>query len=219
MPGSGWIKEDGQLHGTARSKSRCIQILSQNKNRLGGQGFDRRAQGCRSDCTDICDRQHRIRSGRIHPRIYGKRIGCDDVLAAFEHVRNLPNIDQARIGVMGSSFGGVNTLLAAARESRFRCAVEFAGAAMNWDRNETIAAYMLEQARKVSMPIFFIQAANDFSVRPTQEIAAALAGTKVRFEARIYPAFGHTQHEGHFLAGRGAQVWGPDVRRFLEQHL
>jgi carboxymethylenebutenolidase len=143
----------------------------------------------------------------------------DDVLAAFEFVRKLPNIDMARIGVMGSSFGGVNTLLAAARESRFRCALEFAGAAMNWDRNPSIAGHMVEQAKKVTMPIFFIQAANDFSIRPTQEIAAALALTQVRFEARIYPAFGHTPQEGHFLAGRGAQVWGPDVRRFLEKHL
>ena len=150
-----------------------------------------------------------------------KRLGAesDDVLAAFNHVRGLPVIDAARIGVMGSSFGGVNTLLAAAREARFRCVIEFAGAAMNWDRNPTIAAYMVEQAKKVRMPIFFAQAANDFSVRPTQEIAAALVGSGVVFEAKIYPAFGHTHEEGHYLAGRGAQLWGPDVRRFLEKYL
>ena len=143
----------------------------------------------------------------------------DDVLAAFAYARTLPRIDAARIGVMGSSFGGVNTLLAAAREPRLRCAVEFAGAAMNWDRNPTIAAAMVDAARKVRMPIFFIQAANDFSIRPTTEIASALAGSEVPFEAKIFPAFGHTPNEGHFLAGRGPQVWGPDVRRFLEKHL
>ncbi len=150
-----------------------------------------------------------------------KRLGAesDDVLAAFEYVRALPSVDAARVGVMGSSFGGVNTLLAAARDTRFRCAIEFAGAAMNWDRNPTMAAYMVEQARRVTMPIFLAQAGNDFSVRPTQEIAAALAGSTVRFEAKVYPAFGYTHHEGHFLAGRGSQVWGPDVRRFLEKHL
>ena len=150
-----------------------------------------------------------------------KRLGAesDDVLAAFAHVRTLPAIDAERVGVMGSSFGGVNTLLAAARDPRFRCAIEFAGAAMNWDRNPIIAAYMIEQARNVTMPIFFAQAANDFSVRPTQEIAAALAGTSVPFEAKVYPAFGYTHDEGHYLAGRGTQLWGPDVRRFLEKHL
>ena len=144
---------------------------------------------------------------------------CDDVLAAFALVKTLPTIDPARIGVMGSSFGGVNTLLAASRESRFRCAIEFAGAAMNWDRNPTIAAYMIEAAKKVRMPIFFAQAANDFSIRPTHEIAAALAGTGVPFETKIYPPFGWTPYEGHFLAGRGSLVWGPDMRRFLEKHL
>jgi len=144
---------------------------------------------------------------------------CDDVLAAFAHVCTLPKIDPTRIGVMGSSFGGVNTLLAASRESRFRCAIDFAGAAMNWDRNPAIAAHMIEAATKVKMPIFFAQAANDFSIRPTNEIAAALAGTNVPFEAKIYPPFGRTPNEGHFLAGRGPLVWGPDVRRFLEQHL
>ena len=143
----------------------------------------------------------------------------DDVLAAFTYLATLPEIAPTRIGVMGSSFGGVNTLLAAAREPRFRCAIEFAGAAMNWDRNPTIAAYMLDQARLVRIPIFFAQAANDFSVRPTNEIAAALAGTRVPFEAKIYPAFGHTPNEGHFLAGRGPLVWGPDMRRFLEKNL
>ena len=143
----------------------------------------------------------------------------DDVLAAFAYVGRLPRIDPARIGVMGSSFGGVNTLLAAAREPRFKCAIEFAGAAMNWDRNPSIAAYMVEAAKKVRIPIFFAQAANDFSVRPTQEIAAALTGTDVPFEAKIYPAFGHTPNEGHFLSSRGPLVWGPDMRRFLEKNL
>lgn len=144
---------------------------------------------------------------------------CDDVLAAFAYLATLPRIAPARIGVMGSSFGGVNTLLAASRQPGFRCAIEFAGAAMNWDRNPTIAAYMIESAKKVRVPIFFVQAANDFSIRPTIEIAAALAGTDVPFETKIYPAFGHTPNEGHFLAGRGPLVWGPDVRRFLERHL
>lgn len=143
----------------------------------------------------------------------------DDVLAAFNYVATLPRIDPARIGVMGSSFGGVNTLLAASREPRFRCAIEFAGAAMNWDRNPVIAAHMVEAAKQVKMPIFFAQAANDFSVRPTREIAEALTATQVPFQAKIYPAFGHTPYEGHFLAGRGAQVWGPDMRHFLEKHL
>ncbi|HND55942.1 MAG TPA: hypothetical protein PLV92_26175, partial [Pirellulaceae bacterium] len=78
---------------------------------------------------------------------------------------------------------------------------------------------MIDMAKKVRLPIYFAQAANDFSIRPTREIAAALEGSGVPFEAKIYPPFGRTPYEGHFLAGRGAQVWGPDIRHFLEKHL
>ena len=144
---------------------------------------------------------------------------CDDVLAAFKYLAPLPGIDGDRIGVMGSSFGGTNTLLAAAREPRFRCAIEFAGAAMNWDRNPVIAAYMVAAAKQVTMPIYFVQAANDFSIRPTEDIAHALHGSSVPYQAKIYPPFGHTHYEGHFLAGRGSQIWAPEMRHFLERHL
>ena len=144
---------------------------------------------------------------------------CDDVLAAFNLVAGLPSINGARVGVMGSSFGGVNTLLAAAREPRLRCAIEFAGAAMNWDRNPVIAAHMVAAAKQVTMPIYFVQAANDFSIRPTGDIAQALQGSKVAYQAKIYPPFGHTPNEGHFFAGRGPLVWGPEMRHFLERHL
>ncbi len=57
---------------------------------------------------------------------------AQDVLAGLAMLAARPDIRADHIGVMGSSFGGVNTLLAAARTDGFRCAVEIAGAAMNW---------------------------------------------------------------------------------------
>ena len=121
--------------------------------------------------------------------------------------------------MMGSSFGGVNTLLATARTDRFRCAVEFAGAAMNWDRAPGLRRLMTEAARRLTTPIFFLQAANDYSVRPTRELADALAGTDVVHVARVYPQFGITPMEGHLFERDGVRVWGDDVRRFLERYL
>jgi len=55
----------------------------------------------------------------------------DDVMAALQVLLARSEILPNHIGVMGSSFGGINALLGAARSDRMRCAVEFAGAAMN----------------------------------------------------------------------------------------
>lgn len=143
----------------------------------------------------------------------------DDVVAALEFVCGLPEIDAGHVGVMGSSFGGINTLLAAAKSERFRCALEFAGAAMNWERTPRLRALMHGAGERLTRPIFFIQCDNDFSVAPTRELGAALAGGPTVVEARVYPAFGLTKDEGHYFERNGTMIWGPDVRAFLEAWL
>lgn len=143
----------------------------------------------------------------------------DDVVAARAFLAALPDIDETHIGVMGSSFGGTNTLLAAAKEPAFNCAVEFAGAAMNWDRTPALRELMTGAAARLTQPVFFAQAANDYSIRPTKELAASLEGTGKIVRSRVYPALGVTKDEGHFLFGRGVVVWGRDVREFLEAYL
>ena len=142
----------------------------------------------------------------------------DDILAALDVVAALPEIDAGHIGIMGSSFGGTTTLLAAAKTDRFTCAIDFAGAAMNWDRTPALRELMTSAALRLSMPVFFIQAENDYSIRPTRELAAALEGKKV-MQSRVFPVFGVNHHEGHLLESRGPTVWAADVRRFLERHL
>lgn len=143
----------------------------------------------------------------------------EDVLAALGVLLARPEIKAGHIGVMGSSFGGTTTLLAAARSDRFRCAVEFAGAAMVWERAPRLRARMLDAARRLSHPIFFIQAANDYSIGPTLELAETAAAAGRTVDSRIYPQWGLTPDEGHLFESRGAQIWGPDVRHFLERWL
>lgn len=143
----------------------------------------------------------------------------DDVLAARSWVAKQPDIDEDHIGIMGSSFGGTNTLFAAAKEPRFRCAVEFAGAAMNWDKTPGLRAVMHKAASQLTQPTFFIQAANDYSIRPTKELASGLEGASIPIQSKVYPALGLSKDEGHFLYRDGTSIWGPDVREFLEQYL
>jgi dienelactone hydrolase len=144
----------------------------------------------------------------------------DDVVAALDAVvMARPEVDPAHVGVTGSSFGGTVTLLAAAKSARFRCAVEFAGAAMNWERTPRLRRLMLDAAARLTQPIFFIQAANDYSDRPTIELAASLEGTGKVVQSKVYPGFGLTKDEGHLLYMQGPAFWGDDVRRFLERWL
>jgi dienelactone hydrolase len=143
----------------------------------------------------------------------------NDVLAAFEMLKQRHEIRVDHIGVMGSSFGGTNTLLAASKSADFTCAIDFAGAAMNWERTPALRELMKNAARKLRQPIFLIQAENDYSIAPTRELSALLKEIGHPMESKIYPAFGVNPHEGHLLESRGADVWGPDVRRFLERYL
>jgi len=143
----------------------------------------------------------------------------DDVVAARAWAAGQTGIDADHIGVMGSSFGGTNTLFAAAKEPKFRCAVEFAGAAMNWDRTPGLRKVMHAAAGRLTQPTFFLQAANDYSTRPTTELAQGLERGSIPVRSRVYPAHGLSKDEGHFLYRDGTLVWGPDVHDFLEEYL
>ena len=143
----------------------------------------------------------------------------DDVVAALDFLATRPEIETGRVGVLGSSFGGAVTLLAAAKADRVRCAIDFAGAAMNWERTPTLRATMLAAARRLRVPISLIQAENDYSTAPTRELAAELERLGKPHQARIFPPFGLTRDEGHLFAGNGAMIWGREVRAFLARWL
>jgi dienelactone hydrolase len=143
----------------------------------------------------------------------------DDVVAAGEFLMGLPEIDAEHVGVMGSSFGGTVTLLAASKTDRFRCSVDFAGAAMNWEKTAALRAMMIDAAHRLMRPACFLQAANDFSTRPTLDITDTLNGTDKVFESHVFPGFGATHLEGHLLFRDGIVVWAPRVRAFLERWL
>jgi dienelactone hydrolase len=143
----------------------------------------------------------------------------NDVVAALGYLETLDGIDPGRVGVMGSSFGGVVSLLAAAKCDRFRCGVDFAGAAMNWEKTPRLRELMKQAARAATVPLCLIQAENDYSTRPTVELARVLARENKPFRARVFPPFGVTRDEGHFFERGGVLVWGREVRSFLEKYL
>ncbi len=146
----------------------------------------------------------------------------DDVAAAVTYLAKQPFVDPFRIAVVGCSFGGIETMLAAERDLPIGAAVNFAGAAMTWGREESgpLRERMKEAARKARVPVFFLQAENDYDTAPSKELAAEMQKAGRPFRLKIFPPQGTTKEEGHaFCLGGSSPPWGSEVLGFLRETL
>jgi dienelactone hydrolase len=138
-----------------------------------------------------------------------------DHLAAYDWLKRQSFVDANRIATAGNSFGGIITLLAA-KQVRYCAAVDAAGGAENW--SSAVADGMIEAARQARAPVFLFQAANDYSLEPTQRLGDEMRRAGRAYEAKIYPAFGSSRSDGHSFAWQGSALWSDDVFRFLNTH-
>jgi dienelactone hydrolase len=143
----------------------------------------------------------------------------DDVIAALDAMAAHPAIDADRIGAMGASLGGIHTLLALARDARFRCGLDFSGGASQWAGHPKIKAMILDAVRTLHAPVCLVQPENDFDTAPTREIAALLDTLGTPHMARVFPRWGVNPAEAHRFCASGQQIWGPWVRPFLDRYL
>jgi len=133
-----------------------------------------------------------------------------DQLAALAFLKSQPAIDASRIAIIGISFGGIQTMLMAQHASDIKAALNFAGAAMMWDKSPEVAAWMQQGIANVKVPVYFIQAENDFSIKPSLVLSEEMKKHGKPYAVKIYPARGTTPMEGHTLID-AAEIWAPDV--------
>jgi hypothetical protein len=69
---------------------------------------------------------------------------------------------------------------------------------------------------KIRAPVFFIHAANDYSVNPGKELDARLEQLGKPHRLKIYPPIGRTPDDGHNFPLIGVRIWEPDVFAFLD---
>jgi len=148
----------------------------------------------------------------------------DDVLAGIDYLRGLSYVDTKRLAVMGWSFGGVVTMLAAARGSAFLAAVDQAGGALTWDGNSHMRSALIAAAEKSTIPTLFMVAKNDRTTASVTTLADVFKKRNVPHRLVIYepftPSQGGRAAPGHALfSSQGAGLWENDVIEFLGRYL
>jgi dienelactone hydrolase len=162
------------------------------------------------------------------PRFVARqRSEADDVNAAVEYLlaRHGSAIDAKRIAVIGYSFGGIVTTLAASRSTQYAAVVLQAPGALNWNRSDEMRKTMLAAAARISVPTLCAVAENDATTESARELCAAASRNGAKTILKIYPPFTSGQQRpgnppGHNLFSRfGAKIWEKDLLTFLEQAL
>ena len=142
-----------------------------------------------------------------------------DVIAALDYAIERDEIDAERVIVMGSSLGGIHTLLGLAADPRWRCGLDFSGGASQWAKHPKIKQILLDAALALTQPVCLIQPENDFNTAPTTEISALLEERGHAHKAKIFPPWGNAGPEAHRFCAAGQQIWGPFVHAFLKRYL
>jgi dienelactone hydrolase len=141
----------------------------------------------------------------------------DDVITAIEWMRAQPWVARDDISVGGCSFGGIETLLTAERPvPGLRAALDFAGASASWADSPFLRERLLRAVEAARVPIFFLQAENDYDTAPSQILSAAMRAKKLPSRVRIFDRFGGGSHEaGHSaFCNMGWDYWGNDLLDF-----
>lgn len=140
-----------------------------------------------------------------------------DVLAGLALLCSRSDVDTARISMVGYSFGGQLTLLVAAHHS-IRAAVVFAPAAGSWEGSPMLRDRLLAAVRQTSAPVFFVFAANDYSIAPGKALDAEMARAGRSHRLKIYRRVGSIPREGHDFIHQRVSSWETDVFEFLSLH-
>ena len=142
-----------------------------------------------------------------------------DVVAGLSFLRALPGADPRRVGVVGHSFGGSLTLLIAERDPTLRAAVDFGGAAGSWEGSAPLRERLIAAVGSSQVPIFFIHAANDYSISPGLELGEEMERLRKPHRAKIYPAAGTSADDGHRFVYLSVATWETDVFEFLDEYM
>jgi len=182
-----------------------------------GQGLSASAGAYIGDQISAAVKDGGIRAGAATMIRLLETDHLNDQLAGLAWLRKQGFVQPNRIAVAGTSFGGIEAVLGAERES-YCAAIDTAGGAQSWAESPELQALMNRAVRNSRSPIFLFQAENDYDLSPTHVLSAAMKDAGKAFEVKIYPPFGKSAQDGHSFGYFGSSVWADDVFRFLAKY-
>lgn len=171
---------------------------------------------------DVLHREEEQRGTESRQRLQFKLMitdQLDDVMAALAFLKTVPGTDVRRIAIVGHSFGGQLSLLAAERDHTIRAVVTFAGAAASWEHSAEIRERLLTAVRKTNAATMLIHAENDYSTVAGHALAEELERLHKPHYLKIYPKVGLSADDGHNMLYEDIPAWENDVFKFLDQYL
>jgi dienelactone hydrolase len=144
--------------------------------------------------------------------------GLSQALAGLAYLRTVPGVDPRRVAVVGHSFGGSITLALAAHDTTLKAVVIFAGAARSWVGSPPLQARLRSAVDRATAPVFFVYAANDYSVAPGKELAAEMRRRNKPNQLKIYPPVGPNPRIAHDFVYLRVEEWEADVFDFLDKY-
>ena len=146
-----------------------------------------------------------------------------DLNAGLARLREMPNVDAARLGVTGYCFGGMLSWLAAVHNPNFKACAMFWGGGINAGRPEG-SQPPIELADRMPCPVIGFFGNDDTRPSPADvdEYAAALEATGKSFEFHRYDGAGHSfqnfTSDERYRKEASDDAWAK-VLAFFEQHL
>ena len=138
----------------------------------------------------------------------------NDQVAAFGWLKAREYVNSNRIAAAGNSFGGIQSILGAAKLP-YCAAVAASAASETWRDSPEIQQALKSAVRQSNVPMFLFQAQNDFDLSPNKTLVEEMQSVGKSAELKVYPAFGTSAKEGHSFAYLGSETWFPNVLAFL----
>jgi dienelactone hydrolase len=145
----------------------------------------------------------------------------DDQLAGLAYLKSLPYVDTNRLGVIGCSYGGIQTLLGAERGPGYKAAVAMSPAAESWNGNKPLQDRLIQAVSGIDIPVFLIHPAKDASLEPGITLGKEFERLGKTYQLKIYPEdVGTPEQQEHCFGGPGGSViWQADVLAFFAQYI